>query len=98
MMVDRGREAELELGGDAIEAWNRGDVERILEVLDPEVEVYTPEGLINTGTFSGREAFVAWIEQWNEAWDSFELDLVELDLVGGRHVIATVTQRGQGRG
>jgi hypothetical protein len=65
------REALLREG---IAAFNRGDEEAVLAVLDPDVEVFTPPELGNAGTFHGHEGYTAWIESWLEAWDEFRIE------------------------
>jgi ketosteroid isomerase-like protein len=65
------REALLREG---IAAFNRGDEEAVLAVLDPDVEVFTPPELGNAGTFYGHEGYVAWIESWLEAWEEFRIE------------------------
>ena len=82
----------------AIDAYNRGDLEYVLEALDPEVEVYAAPGLVNSGTYRGIEGFKRWMSQWVEAWKSFRIDVLKIEPTGDHHVLAEVTQRAQGAG
>ena len=54
----------------AIAAFNSGDIESLVELLDPDIEVYAALGLINSGTYRGRDGFRAWLAEWLDAWDS----------------------------
>ena len=82
----------------AWEAYNSGGVEGTLEMFDPEVEIYTSPQLANAGTYRGREALVAWIGAWNEAWESFRMNPVETVPVGKVHAVTRMLQIGIGRG
>ena len=80
------------------EAYGAGDIDTVLAMLDPEVEVFAPPEVINSGTFHGHEGWRRWVEQWNEAWDSFEQEIQEVAAIGERHVIVRMHQTGRGRG
>ena len=94
-MTDGEQRAER-LGG-TFEAWEAGDVEVVLVRLDPEVVVFASAGMINSGTYRGRDAFLKWAAQWYEAWEDFENELIDVVPVGERHVVARVHQSGRGR-
>jgi ketosteroid isomerase-like protein len=81
-----------------LEAFQRGDVEALLELLDPEVEVYSPPQLANGGRFHGREGYLRWSTEWFEAWDEFEVEATAIEPVGEHHVLTSVQQRGRGKG
>jgi ketosteroid isomerase-like protein len=89
------REALLREGWDA---YVRGDIERTLATLDPAVVVHNPVTMANAGTYHGRDGFLTWIGQWNEAWESFTGEVVAIEPVGVRHLVASVRQTGVGRG
>jgi hypothetical protein len=80
------------------DAYNRGDIEATLAIFDPEVVVHTTQPMANAGTYHGREGFVRWITQWNEAWDSFNAEVLSIERIGERHVLVHVRQNGTGRG
>jgi ketosteroid isomerase-like protein len=81
-----------------LEAFQRGDQEALLELLDPEVEVYSPPQLANAGSFHGREGYLEWSREWFDAWEHFEVDARSIEAVGEHHVLTTVQQRGRGKG
>jgi uncharacterized protein len=91
-------EERIELVRRGFEAWNAGDVETTLELLDPEVEIYTAEGIVNSGTYKGHDGFMRWAQQWFEAWEEFHNELEEVVAVGDRHAVARSHQTGRGRG
>jgi ketosteroid isomerase-like protein len=80
------------------EAFGRGDVATFLEMLDPEVEIYSTPKLANPGTFHGREGYLRWSSDWFDAWDDFRIEIESVEAVGGRHVVADVRQLGRGKG
>jgi hypothetical protein len=81
-----------------IEAYNTGEVQLIADQVHPQIEVLTGPSLINAGTYWGPDGLLQWLEQWNEAWDEFQLSIEELEPVGERHVLAVIRQSGRGRG
>jgi ketosteroid isomerase-like protein len=82
----------------ALEAFQRGDMEVFLGFLDPEIEIYSDPALPNPVEAVGRDAWLKWVAEWLEAWDRFEVEEVAMEPEGERHVIATMRQRGIGKG
>jgi ketosteroid isomerase-like protein len=92
------REENLALVRAAIDAYNRGDIEYILETLDPEIEVYAEPGLVNAGTYRGIDGFKTWVTEWTDAWESFRNDIHRIETIGDHHVLAEVDQFARGAG
>jgi ketosteroid isomerase-like protein len=88
----------LELARAGYEAFQRSDLQTVLALTDPEVEIYLPPTLPNSGTFRGHEGYVTWIGQWLEAWEDFRIEVLEMEPVGERHVVTTIHQSAMGRG
>ena len=86
----------VDIARNAIESHNRGDFEAILAVTSEEVEVYSTRDMANAGRFHGHDRFLEWTSQWLEAWDEFAIDILEIDAVDERHVLAWVRQMGRG--
>ena len=85
----------LSQGG--MEAFNDGDVPRMLAALTEDVEVYASPELANSGTYSGHHGFASWIRSWTEAWDQVTAEVTDNIPVGERHVVTTIHQEGRGR-
>lgn len=93
-MADR-REELVRRGWDA---WERGDPEAAIALYAPDVVVYAPPEIGNAGTFQGVQGFLEWAAAWYEAWETFEQELLRVELIGETHVIADTLQTGKGRG
>ena len=91
-------EERIALARRGIELYDAGDLEGALELLSPDVETYAPPELMNRGTFHGIDGFLRWAGEWNEAWEWFELEVLRVEAIGERHVVAVVHQHGRGRG
>jgi ketosteroid isomerase-like protein len=82
-----------------LEAFQRGDIETFLNLLDPDVEVFSPPDLPNPAHFTGRDGYLLWASRWLDAWENFEqLEAEAFEPVGEHHVLMTAVQRGVGRG
>lgn len=88
----------LELAGAGLEAWVSGRREQTLETLADDVEVFVPPELGNPGTYHGKEEFLRWNGEWDEAWSDFQMSVGRFAAVGDSHVVAEVHSRGTGRG
>jgi ketosteroid isomerase-like protein len=97
-MAASSSEERVELTRLAWEAYDAGDLERVLEIFDPDVVIHVPAELGNAGTYRGHEEFLRWLAAWNEAWESFGIRVVETVAVGDRHAVSNVSETGIGRG
>ena len=82
----------------AYEAWNRGDVDALRELHDPDVIARYPENWPESGPFVGREAVVRQIEQLRQTWDASAAEPVTDFIDAGDRVIAKFLWRGTGHG
>jgi ketosteroid isomerase-like protein len=82
----------------ALEVFQSGDVERFLEFLDPDIEVFSTPELANPTQARGRDAWLRWTGDWLEAWETFEIDAESIEPVGEHHVILEMRQHGKGKG
>ncbi len=80
-----------------MDAFNDGDVQRMVAALTEDVEVYASPEMANAGEYSGHEGFVSWITAWTDAWEEVTADVTDNTTVGERHVVTTVHQEGRGR-
>jgi ketosteroid isomerase-like protein len=81
-----------------MDAFNEGDLPRMLAVLGEDVEVYASLEMVNSGRYTGHDGFVSWITAWTEAWEEVTAEVTGNDAVGERHVVTSVHQEGRGRG
>lgn len=91
-------EQRLALAKAGMEAFNDGDMARMLAALSADVEVYASPEMANAGQYAGHDGFVAWITAWTEAWEEVRAEVTGNTPVGERHVVTTVHQEGRGRG
>jgi ketosteroid isomerase-like protein len=88
----------IDLITNAIEAFNRGDVPGLLEMIDPRVESRVAEGLGNPGSYEGIEGYMQMMSEWAEAWSENNLDLREIELVDERAALVHTDQTAVGAG
>src|SRR5215218_952960 len=81
-----------------IEAFNDGDLPRMLAALSEDVEVYASPEMANGGHYTGHDGFVKWIIAWTDAWEDISAGVTGNTIVGERHVVTSVHQEGRGRG
>jgi hypothetical protein len=79
------------------EAWNRGDVDAVLDLLDPRIEWRGYTHIPEAGTLAGREQVRDWLERFLEAWEELEIELTDLIETGDK-VVALVRFRALGKG
>lgn len=79
-------------------AYLTGDEKTLREMIPPEAEIYAEPGLINAGTYHGFDGFQEWIDQWEEAWDDVNYELLEMIDVGENVVVVPVHIVGRGAG
>jgi uncharacterized protein len=87
----------LDIARRGIEAYNRGDLDAIFELVADDVEFVVPDTMANSGRYVGREGFQAMMGQWEEAWDEFRVKIEEV-IEAGDAVVVSVAQFGRGRG
>jgi ketosteroid isomerase-like protein len=88
----------LEVVTEGFQAFTVGGPEAAAARAHPEIEVFVPDSLPNHGSFRGRDAYIGWILAWLEAWDEFEIEILEHEPLGEAHVVTRTFQRGTGRG
>jgi ketosteroid isomerase-like protein len=91
-------EENVELARRGFEAFARGDFASVLELFDPDIEIYVPADLPNSGTFHGHDGYTQWVQNWLEAWDEYTTQPEEYRVLDEGHVLTVATQSGRGRG
>ena len=89
-------EDRLQLAQAGMDAFNDGDMTRMLAALTEDIEVYASPEMANAGHYSGHDGFVTWITAWTDAWEEVSAEVTENTPVGERHVVTTVPSGGQG--
>ena len=82
------------------EAFNRDDIEFLVEHLDPEVEWVEPSEVPGTRVFRGPDRVRRYLHSFHEVWEDFRLDPEELFVLDDRRVLvlARLTARGRESG
>jgi ketosteroid isomerase-like protein len=78
----------------AYEAFNAGDPDAAIGLLDPEVEWTLPAHFPDAETWQGRERVVEGLGTLSDAWESIDIDVQELIDAGDR-VVALVHIKGR---
>ena len=79
------------------QAWNHGDVEAVVEFLDPEIRWEGYTHIPESGTLTGRDEVRAWLERFLEAWEELDIEVTDM-IENNDRVIALVSFRGLGKG
>jgi ketosteroid isomerase-like protein len=84
----------VELVRRAYEAWNSGEPEAALELLDPDVEWHMAPNFPDAQSWHGRDAVVQGLTEMTGAWKGLRVDVQEL-IDAGERVVALVRFHGQ---
>lgn len=79
------------------EAFNRGDLDAVLELLDPAVELGMLEDGIISGTFRGHEGFRKLLTENNEMFTGYRNEPEEIIEVSERSIVVVVRSLARGR-
>jgi ketosteroid isomerase-like protein len=85
---------DREIAQRAFDAFNRGDIDAVLELCDPEIVILDPE---RTGRrFEGPDGVREFFEEWLENWEEYRSEPVEL-AEAGDGMLVHARQTGKGR-
>ena len=59
----------VELVREMYAAWGEGDIQRIIEMCDPEVVIVQPPEIPDSKSYSGHPGVVEALEDWPNQWD-----------------------------
>ena len=87
----------IELARETYAAFNRRDLESVLKVCDPEVEVHDPPQMPDSSIHRGHEAVM---RDWQETFDAFDEFSVEVEEYRdlGDTLLVFLRYRGRGQG
>src|SRR6266576_5989795 len=77
-----------------VDATGRQDYRAVLADLDPEVEIDDTDIPESTGT----DSFLEWLARWDQAWDSWRVEDVEVREAGDDQAIALFRMVAKGEG
>jgi ketosteroid isomerase-like protein len=78
------------------DAWNRGDISAVLELVDPHFEWHEASEVPGGGDVYTREQFESYLRSLGRVWDDFRLEPQEL-YQAGDHVLVEVLELARGR-
>ncbi len=79
------------------EAMNRGDLDGLLDMLDPDIVWHQPADLPDAVVAHGHAGLMDIMQRWLEEWDEYSVELEELIDAGDR-VVVVQRIRGKGKG
>jgi ketosteroid isomerase-like protein len=90
-------EESVEIVRRVYDAASARDVETVLALYDPEVELDVSRlGLADLNVYHGHDGLRSLFREWNEIWGKIEYDYEEL-IDAGEHVVSVVTRHARGR-
>ncbi len=84
----------------AYDAWNRSDIERLLELIHPSGEVHPILGAnLETNVYRGHDGARRWMEDLQAEWETFQVTVMEIVQHGDRVLCPfQIHARGRARG
>ena len=76
------------------EAFDRGDIQTVLSLMDPEIEARVDPSLPDWEPYYGREALMSFLQAWLEPWETYRIEIDDLIDVGER-VLVVVREFGR---
>jgi ketosteroid isomerase-like protein len=86
----------VEVVREMVDAFNRGDFQTSLALLDDEVEWHDPPGVPGAGVHRGPEAVRSWLARWLGAWESYTVSVEEI-IDAGDQVVVVHHERARGK-
>jgi ketosteroid isomerase-like protein len=89
----------VEIVRQVYEAWNRGDLEWVLDHVTPDSEFHTvPLFPDLEPVYRGREGFRRFWNTFRESWESLLVEIERIEPIGDDQVLALFRFHGRGRG
>jgi ketosteroid isomerase-like protein len=70
--------SEVELARDGVDAYNAGDLERVLELTDPEVTMVPVRSLLEGGEYRGHAGVREFLADMEEDWASRGIEIDDI--------------------
>jgi ketosteroid isomerase-like protein len=81
-----------------VRAQDTGDWQPVLAELDPDVEIDDLDISLDTEHYRGHDKFREWIGVWNDAWESWRIEDLEVRTVGEDRAVALFSMIVTGKG
>jgi ketosteroid isomerase-like protein len=78
-------------------AFNRGDVEALVELMEPDFVWHEAVEVPGRKTAIGRDEFADYLRGFTRLWEDFEFEQLELDDLGDDTALAKMRAHGRGR-
>jgi ketosteroid isomerase-like protein len=89
----------VEVTHEAVEAFNRGDLERLLVLVSPDCEWHLARLFPGTdAVYRGREGVTRFWNDFREPWESISIETGRIEDLGGDRVLCLMTFYGKGKG
>jgi len=79
-------------------AWERGDVDLIVERAAPDIEIVQPPEVPDAKTYRGKAGVIEAFADWPKQWDEFRAELVEVIDVSDTKAISVARHYLRARG
>jgi uncharacterized protein len=92
-------EEKVEVVRAAYAAWNRGDLDAVVERMHSDIEMTQDSRIPGATNARGRSAARAWLASFYETWEQFDLTVEEVVEAGEQvAVVALIRARGKASG
>ncbi|HEX3562375.1 MAG TPA: nuclear transport factor 2 family protein [Solirubrobacterales bacterium] len=78
----------VELVREGYAAWERGDIDGIVEGVTPDVEIVQPPEVPDSKTYRGKAGVVEAFADWPKQWDEFRAELLEVIDISDTKVVS----------
>ena len=77
------------------DAWQRGDLERLLERSDPEIVIVQPRELPDARTYRGHDGVIEALLDWPREWENFQVEPKRIFALDDDRVVVDTVHRGR---
>jgi ketosteroid isomerase-like protein len=82
---------------EALASYERGGFEAVAPLVHPDVEIFAPPELINSGEAHGQGEAAEWVREWGDAWQAESYEIGEVDEIAPDRAVASVLVSNTGR-
>ncbi len=93
---NRTRQGNVELVRRGYEAWNRGELAAVIDLIHPDFQCDVPAGILTAGGARGPQQFERYLAEVSDAFAEFRCELEELRHAG-ELLVALVREEGRDR-